>query len=91
MSLVGTKFPDELVRRNFSKENSNSRFNFYNWLYFVLSTLVIVALQQFTVGFSFSFDQLIEYLLIFSTDVTKLAFSFFFFLSYDIFPFSPGR
>ena len=49
----------------------------YIGIYFVLSTLVIVALRHFTVDFSFSFDQLIAYLLIFSTGVMKLAFSFF--------------
>ena len=51
------KFPDEPVRQNFSRKNLTRDLIFVigSTLYWAL--LVIVALQQFTVGFYFSFDQ----------------------------------
>ena len=84
MSSVGTRFP---VRRNFSR--IGSRFNFCNWLYFVLRTLCNCSIAAFYGGFSFSFDQLIAYLLIFFFNWCDEV-GLFFFCPMIFFSFSPG-
>ena len=67
--------------------NRNLIFVIGSTLYWALS--VIVALQHFMVDFSFSFDQLIAYLLIFFTWCDEVGL-FFFFCPMIFFLFPPG-
>ena len=82
--LVGTRFPEEPVRRNFSRKGP-TRDLIFVILNFVLSTLCNCSIAAFHGGFSFSFDQLIAYLLIFFNWCDEVG--LFLFLSYEFFLF----
>ena len=57
----------------FTMEKANINYSYKN------IPIPNCSIAAFYGGFYFSFDRLTAYLLIFSTGVTKLAFSFFFF------------